>query len=95
VQGTVVADKSAGGVALTATISGLELGRQYIVDADPLPCSFFVGGPSQSFAHSLSADAAGKAIVNWTVPDGMVGNVNVQAVTSGGTFVVVACADST
>src|SRR5205807_2527893 len=54
---------------------------------------FFVGGPSQSFAARLAPDSAGNARAAWDVPRSMTGNVNVQVLTAGGTFVVVACTD--
>ena len=93
--GTVRVDASSNGVVLTATLHGLEPGGSYIVDADPLPCLLFVGGPSQSFPKAFVADSAGAATVAWTVPNGMDGNANVQALTSQGTYAVLACADLT
>jgi hypothetical protein len=93
VSGTVQVDTGSDSATLTATVGGLQRGRTYIVDADPLPCMLFVGGPSQSFAKPLKVDAAGNGKVVWTVPNGMDGNVSVQVLTSRGTFAVVACAD--
>jgi hypothetical protein len=58
-----------------------------------LPCQFFVDGPSQSFPKAFKAGANGTARVVWKVPDGMDANANVQALTSRGTFAVLACAD--
>jgi hypothetical protein len=93
VAGFVQVATSTGGVTLTATVSGLSPGGPYLVDADPLPCELFVGGPSQSFAKPLNADAGGMGTVVWTVPSGMNGNVSVQVLTSQGTYAVLACAD--
>jgi hypothetical protein len=95
VSGTVQVATSPAGATLTATVHGLEPGSTYIVDADPLPCLLFAGGPSQSFAHSLVADSSGGATVTWTVPSGMDGNASVQGLTNQGTFAVLACADLT
>jgi hypothetical protein len=93
VMGTVQVATAGGRVTLTARLSGLRPGRSYIVDADPLPCMLFVGGPSQAFPKALKADSSGTARVVWTVPNGMAGNVSLQSLTSRGTFVVLACAD--
>jgi hypothetical protein len=83
-------DRSAGTVP-----AGLQPGRSYIVDADPLPCMPIEGGPSQSFPKALKADASGRGNAVWTVPNGMAGSVSVQGLTSRGTFAVLACADLT
>jgi hypothetical protein len=91
VAGTIQIARSTEGVTLTATITGLDPSRIYIVDADPLPCMFFVGGPSQSFAQKLTADAAGNGSAVWTVPNDMAANANVQVLTSDGTFAAQAC----
>ncbi len=93
VVGTVQVTIASGHVTLTARVAGLRSGRSYIVDADPLPCEFFVDGPSQSFTKAFKAGADGTAKVVWNVPNGMDANVNVQALTSRGTFAVLACAD--
>ena len=93
VTGSGTVDRSREPVALTATVSGLTPGRTYLIDADPLSCFFFVGGPSQSFAARLAPDSAGNARAAWDVPRSMTGNVNVQVLTAGGTFAVVACTD--
>jgi hypothetical protein len=93
VTGTVQVTPGSGHVTLTALVAGLRPGRSYIVDADPLPCQFFVGGPSQAFAKAFKAGADGTAKVVWNVPNGMNANANVQALTSRGTFAVLACAD--
>ncbi|HEV2033207.1 MAG TPA: hypothetical protein VGU71_03250 [Candidatus Dormibacteraeota bacterium] len=95
VGGTIQMDVGAGGVTLTATLTGLNPGGSYIVDADPLPCLLFVGGPSQSFAKPVTVDSSGHAKVVWTVPSGMNGNASVQGLTNQGTFAVLACADLT
>jgi hypothetical protein len=52
-----------------------------------------VGGPSQAFPKAFRADASGRATVVWTVPNGMAGSASVQALSSRGTYVVLACAD--
>jgi hypothetical protein len=93
VGGTVQVKAASSGVTLTAAVSGLAPGHAYIVDADPLPCEFLVGGPSQAFPKAFRADASGRATVVWTVPDGMAGSASVQALSSRGTYVVLACAD--
>ncbi len=93
VTGTVQVTKSSGHVTLTARLVGLRPGRSYLVDADPLPCQFFVDGPSQFFPKAFKAGANGTARVVWSVPNGMNANANVQALTSQGTFAVLACAD--
>ncbi len=95
ISGTVQVAKASDGVTLTATVSGLVAGHSYIVDADPLPCMFFVGGPSQAFAKALEPDASGRATAVWTIPTGMNGSASVQALSGNGTFAVVACADLT
>jgi hypothetical protein len=95
VSGFVQVAASPDGATLTATVHGLQPGSSYIVDADPLPCLLFVGGPSQSFAKPLVADSSGSAAVTWTVPSGMDGNASVQGLTNQGTFAVLACADLT
>jgi hypothetical protein len=93
VGGTIQVARAAEGVTLTATVTGLDPSRIYIVDADPLSCMFFVGGPSQSFAQKLTADATGSGTAVWTVPNGMAANANVQVLTSVGTFATLACVD--
>lgn len=93
VTGTVQVTSAPGHVTLTARLVGLRPGRSYILDADPLPCQFFVGGPSQSFPKAFKAGANGTARIVWNVPSGMDANANVQALTSRGTFAVLACAD--
>jgi hypothetical protein len=95
VGGTIQMDSGLDGVTLTATITGLDPAGSYIVDADPLPCMLFVGGPSQSLAKPLTPDASGHAKVVWTVPSGMNGNANIQVLTNQGTYAVLACADLT
>ena len=93
VTGTVQVTIASGHATLSARVVGLRPGRSYLVDADPLPCQFFVLGPSQSFPKAFKAGADGTARVVWNVPDGMDANANVQALTSRGTFAVLACAD--
>ena len=93
VAGTIRVARSAEGITLTATVTGLDPNRIYIVDADPLACMFFVGGPSQSFAQKLTADPTGSGSAVWTVPNGMAANANVQVLTSVGTFATLACVD--
>lgn len=93
VGGTVQVAASPSGATLTATVHGLKPGGNYIVDADPLPCMLFAGGPSQSFAKPFVADSAGSATVTWTVPSGMDENASIQGLTDQGTFAVLACAD--
>jgi hypothetical protein len=93
VTGTIQVTPGSGHVTLTARVTGLRPGRSYIVDADPLPCQFFVDGPSQAFLKGFKAGADGTATVVWNVPNGMNANANVQALTSRGTFAVLACAD--
>jgi hypothetical protein len=95
VSGTVQVATSSNGATLTATVAGLKPGGSYLVDADPLPCLLFAGGPSQSFAKPLVADSGGNATASWTVPNGMAGNASVQGLTSQGTYAVLACADLT
>jgi hypothetical protein len=95
VTGRVQVAASPDGAQLTATVHGLRPGGSYIVDAGPLPCMLFDGGPSQSFAKPLVADSAGSATVIWKVPSGMDGNASVQGLTNQGTFAVLACADLT
>lgn len=93
VAGTVQVVKASGHDVLTLRVSGLSPGRSYLADADPLPCQFFVDGPSQSFPKAFKAGPGGTARVVWNVPAGMNANANVQALTSRGTFAVLACAD--
>lgn len=93
VGGTVQVDKGSGGTTLTADLVGLKAGQRYLADADPLSCEFFVGGPSQSFPSAFTGDPSGRAKVSWTVPAGMAGNANVQVLTAGGAYAVVACTD--
>ncbi len=92
VHGTVQVANAADASTLTAKIAGLQAGGSYLADGDPLPCLLFVDGPSQSFAHPFSADSSGSATVTWTVPKGMAGNANIQALQQG-QYVVQACAD--
>ena len=92
VGGSVTTSSDAAGTTLTATITGLTPGQQYLCDADPLSCMFFVGGASQSFTKAFTADAGGRATVVWTVPPGMASNANVQALENG-RFVAIACTD--
>jgi hypothetical protein len=93
VRGTVQVAIDSGSVTLTAKVNGLDPGHSYIVDADPLPCQFFEGGPSQSFSKPLTVDATGNGRVVWAVPSGMAGNANVQLLTSQSSYAVLACAD--
>lgn len=91
-SGSVQVDRSSADPRVTVTVSGLDPRGVYLVDADPLPCLFFVGGPSQSFAQQLRPDSAGKATATWSVPNGMLSNVNVQVLRDG-KFAVVSCVD--